>query len=267
MLVSAVIQIMSIYQLPLEQYGYTGHVINLHQDVVTFAHSLLRLPSKLDISVIRKDNEQSHRDFHVHISVVQEALAYLLENNGYYVANYVNLSHETLQQLPHWRSSNQRVHHWGILLYGLPHLVPHWSSWLRWTTLQPSHPWKLLHPPPDDDQAPSVLVLHSKHLDEVVGASSWQDLHSATPSWRWMSFVTWWEEMERLSPTEFSTTLQVFVAPDSTGSERNLFSIVDAIGLPSVFFTHSAADLQWPELACLILPRRTWLFSKYNQGF
>ena len=31
-----------------------------------------------------------------------------------------------------------------------------------------------------------------------------------------------------------------------------LLSMVDTLGLPTVFFTHSAADLQWPELARLI---------------
>ena len=29
---------------------------------------------------------------------------------------------------------------------------------------------------------------------------------------------------------------------------------MDTLGLPTVFFTHSAADLQWPELAQLICP-------------
>ena len=33
-----------------------------------------------------------------------------------------------------------------------------------------------------------------------------------------------------------------------------LLSMVDTLGLPTVFFTHSAADLQWPELARLICP-------------
>ena len=28
--------------------------------------------------------------------------------------------------------------------------------------------------------------------------------------------------------------------------------MVDTLGMPTVFFTHSAADGQWPELACLI---------------
>lgn len=33
-----------------------------------------------------------------------------------------------------------------------------------------------------------------------------------------------------------------------------LISMVDTLGLPTIFFTHSAADLQWPELARLICP-------------
>ena len=34
----------------------------------------------------------------------------------------------------------------------------------------------------------------------------------------------------------------------------HLIAMVDTLGLPTVFFTHSAADLQWPELARLICP-------------
>ena len=37
--------------------------------------------------------------------------------------------------------------------------------------------------------------------------------------------------------------------------QRNrLMSMVDTLGLPTIFFTHSAADLHWPELARLICP-------------
>ena len=100
MLVSAVIPIMSIYRLPLGQYGYTGHVINLPQDVVSFANSLPRVPSELDVLVVRKDSEQSHRDFRVRRSVVQEALTWLLENNRYYRANAIRLNEDSLQRLP-----------------------------------------------------------------------------------------------------------------------------------------------------------------------
>ena len=33
-----------------------------------------------------------------------------------------------------------------------------------------------------------------------------------------------------------------------------LLSMVDTLGLHTIYFTHSAADLQWPELARLICP-------------
>ena len=74
MLVSGIMPLMSIYRLPLGQYGYTGHVINFPQDAISFARSLPRLPSELDVLVIRKEKEQSHHDFRVRRAAVQEAL-------------------------------------------------------------------------------------------------------------------------------------------------------------------------------------------------
>ena len=63
MLISAVLPIMTLYRLPHGQYGYSGHVINLPQDVASFASSLPRLPSDLDVIVVRKEGAaQSHRD-------------------------------------------------------------------------------------------------------------------------------------------------------------------------------------------------------------
>ena len=56
MLISAVMPIMCIYRLPHGQkYGYSGHVINLPQDVLSFASTLPRLPSKVDTIVVRKE--------------------------------------------------------------------------------------------------------------------------------------------------------------------------------------------------------------------
>ena len=50
---------------------YSGHVIILPQDVVSFANSLLQLPSDLDIIVIRKEGaSQSHCDFHIRKSLL-----------------------------------------------------------------------------------------------------------------------------------------------------------------------------------------------------
>ena len=50
--------------------------------------------------------------------------------------------------------------------------------------------------------------------------------------------------------------LPVCVAPSSTGSDSavDIISVVDPSGLPTIIFTLSAADLQWPELAHLICP-------------
>ena len=36
-------------RLPQGQYGYSGHVVNLPQDVASFVQSLPRLPSELDV--------------------------------------------------------------------------------------------------------------------------------------------------------------------------------------------------------------------------
>ena len=30
--------------------------------------------------------------------------------------------------------------------------------------------------------------------------------------------------------------------------------MIDTLGIPTIFFTHSAADLQWPDLTKLICP-------------
>jgi len=100
MLISAMMPIMSIYRLPLGQYGYSGHVVNLPQDVLSFATSLPRLPSEIDVLVVRKEKDQAHQDFRVRRRVVQQALSWLLENNRYYRANQVCMNAEALEQLP-----------------------------------------------------------------------------------------------------------------------------------------------------------------------
>ena len=100
MLISAVMPIMSIYRLPRGQYGYSGHVINLPQDVVSFATSLPRLPVELDVLVVRKERDQTHRDFRVRRAVIEQALTWLLHNNTRYRANQIHLNQDALAQLP-----------------------------------------------------------------------------------------------------------------------------------------------------------------------
>ena len=101
MLISAVMPIMSVYRLPLGQYGYSGHVVNLPQDVASFVQSLPRLPSDLDVIVVRKEGaNQTHRDFRVRRGVVQRALQWLVSHNKYYHALGVTIDTTALAQLP-----------------------------------------------------------------------------------------------------------------------------------------------------------------------
>ena len=65
-------------------------MINLPQDVASFASSLPRLPSEVDVIVVRKEGaHQSHRDFRVRRGVVHIALQWLVVNNKHYSANHV----------------------------------------------------------------------------------------------------------------------------------------------------------------------------------
>lgn len=99
MLVSAVLPIMTLYHLPQGQYGYGGHVINLPQDIASFANTLPRHHADLDVVVVRRENSaQSHRDFHVRKSVVLDALQWLILNNIYY--SNISIDTSALAELP-----------------------------------------------------------------------------------------------------------------------------------------------------------------------
>ena len=99
MLISPVMPIMSVYQLPLGQYGYSGHVINLPQDVASFVRSLPRMPSQLDVVVVRREGAAgSHKDFKVRRSRVLQALQWLMEKNQYFRG--ISLDRAALAQLP-----------------------------------------------------------------------------------------------------------------------------------------------------------------------
>ena len=99
MLISAVLPIMSLYKLPHGQYGYSGHVINLPQDIASFANSLPRLPSELDVIIVRKEGAvNSHRDFRVRRAIVLRALQWLVTNNKYY--RHVSINPNALVMLP-----------------------------------------------------------------------------------------------------------------------------------------------------------------------
>ena len=99
MLISAVLPVMTLYRLPHGQYGYSGHVINLPQDIASFASSLPRRANEVDVIIVRKEGAmQSHHDFRVRRSVVLHALRWLVDNNKYY--QNVHINHDALALLP-----------------------------------------------------------------------------------------------------------------------------------------------------------------------
>ncbi len=61
--------------------------------------------------------------------------------------------------------------------------------------------------------------------------------------------TTWLEGKERLFPTEYSTMLSWHQCFRGTRQFwfRQCSRVISMVGLPTIFFTHSAADLQWPE--------------------
>ena len=90
---------MSVYRLPHGQYGYSGHILNVPQDVTLFLNHLPRQPATLDIVIVRKQGAaETHKDFIVRRSVVLRALQWLIINNKYY--NDVIIDHDTLSTLP-----------------------------------------------------------------------------------------------------------------------------------------------------------------------
>ena len=335
MLISAVLPIMSLYRLPHGQYGYRGHVINLPQDVASFANTLPRLPTELDIIVVRKEGSiQSHRDFRVRRSVVLQALQWLVANNSYY--RNVHIDPDALAQLPEDGD-----------LAGLHSMT--------------------VDSPPDDSEVPAPQDIDPYDADlsrtfvpvtaprlteqEAIRQSVQERQSSQPPAIAWPSTgdtpINEFNTEGYIScafPTLFPSGAADFVAPrthtvtvgnyfkhllmyedgrfakhprfsyfalntemrwralqtgriyvrqcphdaqlsveelrDMVGRAGEAFSnrvlhyagslrgtrqywfkqrsrliaMVDTLGLPTVFFTHSEADLQWPELARLICP-------------
>ena len=99
MLICAVMPMMSLYHLPYGQYGYSGHVINLPQDIATFTSTLPRSPCQLDVLIVRKgDASSAHKDFRVRRTKVYNALLWLKHHNVYY--RNIAIDESVLSQLP-----------------------------------------------------------------------------------------------------------------------------------------------------------------------
>ena len=90
---------MNVYVKPGGQQGFSGHCINLQQQVSELAQTLPRYPrhvSLLLVTMNRKDN--SFKDVIIRRSKVQQALNWLIQNNPHY--KNVTLDLDSLQSLP-----------------------------------------------------------------------------------------------------------------------------------------------------------------------
>ena len=117
MLVSAVMPILSIYGLPLGQYGYTGHIINLPQDVVTIAHSLPRLPSEVDVLIVWKDYQQGQMSSTIITLSLIQSLSCIHMTCQKLVSNYTRHWHPHSLRSPKWR-----LHHPSIIIVAISKL-------------------------------------------------------------------------------------------------------------------------------------------------
>ena len=353
MLVSAVLPIMSLYKLPHGQYGYSGHVINLPQDVASFANSLPRLPSELDVIIVRKEGAaDSHRDFRVRRAVVLRALQWLVDNKYY---RNVRINQEALAMLPEdgdlsglrsvtvdstdedttspstldegedpysthlsgsfVPSTTQRMTEQETVRQTVqerqrhrqPAAAPPTVSWppsgstpinefntegymsCAFPTLFPTGAADFLAPRP-------LAVTIGNYLKHIM---MFEDRRFARhPRFRYFALNTEmrWRALQagRIYVRQHPHDAQLSVEElrDMVGREGEAFSnrvlhyatslrgtrhywfkqrsrliaMVDTLGLPTVFFTHSAADLQWPELACLICPEDPHSSSSRNKA-
>ena len=99
MLIARAVPIMHIYIKPGGQRGYSGHTVNLPQDIGQLALLLPRYPKDLSIIIIKaKGKGGSIRNLSVRRQVVSDALYWLIENNPQYSDVQINV--HALNSLP-----------------------------------------------------------------------------------------------------------------------------------------------------------------------
>ena len=340
MLISAVMPIMSIYKLPHGQYGYRGHVVNLPQDVASFACSLPRRPTELDVLVIRKEGaSQSHHDFRVRRSKILSALQWLTANNTYY--RNICIDQDALAVIPEDGDLS------GLCSVIVPDLeeVPSNEDSLSDDAIDDTHLTRTFVPitPQRGTEEETIRQSIQKRLDHPQAHNSstmmWPSISGIpinefntegyiacafptlfpigaadflAPRHHKVSIGQYFKHLMMYDDGRFSkhprfryfalnTTMRrraletgrIYIRQhpqdgqlsvedlrDMVGSEGQAFSnrvlhyaaslrgtrqywfrqrsrliaMVDTLGLPTIFFTHSAADLQWPELLHLICP-------------
>ena len=99
MLIARALPIMRVYIKPGGQRGYSGHCVNLPQNVKELATSLPRYPKDLSVIIVKvKGKDNSFRDVSVRREKVHNALLWLVQNNPHYAELEIN--EDALNSLP-----------------------------------------------------------------------------------------------------------------------------------------------------------------------
>ena len=99
MLIARALPIMRVYIKPGGQRGYSGHCINLPQNVTELAISLPRYPKDLAIIIVKvKGRDNTFRDVTVRKQNVHNALLWLITNNPHY--SQLTINEDALNSLP-----------------------------------------------------------------------------------------------------------------------------------------------------------------------
>ena len=99
MLIARALPIMNVYVKPGGQRGFSGHCINLPQQVSELAQSLPRYSKHVSLLLVTMNGKDKvFKDVIVRRSKVQQALIWLIQNNPHYTNVTLNL--DSLQSLP-----------------------------------------------------------------------------------------------------------------------------------------------------------------------
>ena len=99
MLIARALPIMRVYVKPGGQRGYSGHCINLPQNVKNLAKCLPRYPKDLTVIIVKvKGRDNTFKDVTVRKQRVHDALVWLINNNPQYSEVLVN--EDALNVLP-----------------------------------------------------------------------------------------------------------------------------------------------------------------------
>ena len=99
MLIARALPIMRVYIKPGGQRGYSGHCINLPQNVNELASSLPRYPKDLSVIIVKvKGKDNTFKDVNVRRQKVLDALVWLTQNNPHY--KDVQINAQELASLP-----------------------------------------------------------------------------------------------------------------------------------------------------------------------